>query len=194
MQLYRKALRDFDRLLKKAQATSLNEPTAVTLATANAAGRPSARVVLLKSFDENGFVFFSNRESRKGHDLAANPVAALCFYWDPLRRQALIEGSVLPISEEESDAYWLTRPRKSQIGAWASLQSRPMETRGKLLARVVSFSARFAGKKIPRPNYWGGYRLVPVRIEFWSKKAFRLHERKVYQKEQGQWTCQLLYP
>ncbi len=194
MDRYREALDRFRKLLDDAKQTDLAEPTAVTVATADATGRPSARTVLLKDFDERGFVFFTNHNSRKGRQLSVNPRAALCFFWQPLQRQVLIEGKIEQVSEKESDEYWSTRSRFSQIGAWASRQSSPLPSRFALLRRVVRLGARYATGTVPRPPFWGGFRLVPERIEFWTNKPHRLHERLLYQKESGDWTVSLLYP
>lgn len=187
-------LERFEKLFERARGGSLHEPTAMTLATASAEGRPSTRTVLLKKFDEDGFSFFTNRESRKGSQLNDNPWSSLCFYWDFLQQQANVEGPVEQLSDEESDEYWSTRPRTSQLGAWASLQSRPLDSRAVLLARVAKYEALYLGRAVPRPDYWGGYRLRPVRIEFWVSKPYRLHERTLYLLEDDQWTAQRLYP
>lgn len=194
MDLYQQALDRFQHFYEQVKETPVNEPAAMTLATVNAQGRPSTRTVLLKGFDRRGFVFFTNLESRKGGHLAENPWAALCFYWDSLAMQVLIEGSTEKVRDQESDEYFSTRPRKSQIGAWASMQSRPLENRATLLARVAAYGARFAGRTIPRPPFWGGIRVVPERIEFWTKKPFRLHDRLVYEKEADIWKVVRLYP
>ncbi len=194
MDLLRQALRDFQQCLDQAKRSSLREPTAMQLSTADAQGRPSARTVLLKSVDIDGFVFYTNKTSRKGRQLAQNPYAALVFYWDAFGRQTLVEGRVEPVSDVESDAYWATRSRQSQIGAWASLQSRSLKSRSLLLARAVAYASKFAGKPVPRPRRWGGYRLVPHRIELWQAKPFRMHERAVYELKAARWTKTLLYP
>lgn len=194
MELYIEALHHVTELLAHVRTTSLLEPTAMTLATADRAGRPSARTVLLKDVDEHGFVFYTNAESRKGTQLTENPHAALCFYWDTLKQQIHIEGPVVPIAAAEADAYWATRPRKSQLGAWASQQSRPLAHRIDIVTRVAKLTAKYLGKPIPRPPYWQGFRLQPVRIEFWHARPFRLHERTLYQLRDGCWAKQLLYP
>lgn len=168
--------------------------TAATLATANAGGRPSARVVLVKHFNEKGFVFFTNRESPKGRDLAENPRGALCFLWESIGQQIRIEGSVELASDKESDDYYASRPRGSQLGAWTSRQSEPMANRVELIRRYLGNKLRFAGRTVPRPPFWGGYRLVPERIEFWHRGTFRLHVRVCYVLENGKWTAQLLQP
>ena len=152
------------------------------------------RTVLLKAVDERGVVFYTNLKSRKGRQLSANPRAALCCFWDTLREQALIEGRVRRVSDRETDAYWATRPRMAQLGAWASLQSQPLASRKVLEARVAVYAARFAGRPVPRPPHWSGYRVMPERIEFWSPRAFRLHERILYSTSGRGWTKRLLYP
>jgi pyridoxamine 5'-phosphate oxidase len=171
----------------------LPEPTACALATVGADGQPAVRIVLLKDVDARGFVFYTNYESRKGQELLAHPQAAMCFHWQPLERQVRIEGKVRPVTPEEADAYFATRARGSQLGAWASLQSRPME-RGDLEARMADVEARFADRPVPRPPHWSGFRLVPSRIEFWHNMPSRLHERTVYLREADGWRVETLYP
>ena len=170
------------------------EPTAFALATVNAEGQPSVRMLLLKEVDDRGFVFYTNLESRKGGDLAKNKRAAMNFHWSPLEKQVRIEGKVTPVSDDEADAYFATRERGSQIGAWASRQSRPMERVGDLDARVAEMEKRFAGREVPRPPFWSGFRLVPSSIEFWKGKASRLHDRQLYTREGEGWTVTILYP
>lgn len=170
------------------------DSSAVTLATADADGRPSARMVLLKGFDAAGFRFFTNYESRKACELAVNPHAALCFYWPWLDEQVRVEGAVERLAAAESDAYFATRPRGSQLGAWASEQSRPLASRFALLRRVASAQARFFGGAIARPPHWGGYLLRPQRIEFWTSKASRLHERIHYARSGERWETTRLQP
>lgn len=187
----------FRALLAEAEAVEralLPEPTAMMLATVGADGRPSLRVVLLKAVDERGFVFYTNYESRKGRELLAHPPAALCFHWQPLERQVRIEGDAEQVAPEEADAYFATRARRSQIGAWASLQSRPLSSDAELDARVREMEERFAGGAVPRPPHWSGFRVVPRRIEFWRNRAFRLHERLVYEREGESWRVTRLYP
>lgn len=191
---YQDILSRFGELLQRAKATDLPEPTAMTLATVGEDGRPAARTVLLKGFDDNGFVFYTNTTSRKGRELAANPRAALCFYWQPLSEQVHVEGSVEPVTDQEADEYWLTRPRESQIGAWASHQSAPLAERQELLDRVAEVTARYEGSHVPRPPHWSGYRLVPERVEFWTAGEFRLHHRVRYDRRDGDWTLTLLNP
>ncbi len=169
--------------------------TAMTLATADRSGRPSARMVLLKEADARGFVFYTNAESRKGEDLAANPHASLVFHWKSLKRQVRIDGTVEQVTDEEADTYFATRPRGSQIAAWASDQSRPITSRLELERRMVSYTARFGAGAVPRPPHWTGYRVVPSRIEFWQNRAFRLHERTVYTlADGGRWQVEHLFP
>jgi pyridoxamine 5'-phosphate oxidase len=184
----------FAALLERAKQTDLPEPTAMALATADARGRPSVRVVLLKGFDERGFVFFTNLESRKASELLANPYAALCFHWQPLELQVRIEGSVAPVTEAEADEYFASRPRGSQIGAWASRQSRPLLSYSELRDRVAGLEERFGSGSIPRPEFWSGFRVVPERIEFWTSRPDRLHEREVYSHDGEGWRTELLYP
>ena len=194
LNLYKEALERFAKLLAEAKKTDLDEPTAMALATADGQGRPSVRIVLLKRFDENGFVFYTNAESRKGRQISVNPQASICFHWQPLKKQVTIEGTVQPVSKKETDAYWKTRPRNSQIGAWASDQSKDLEAMPQLLARVEKYKSRFAGQEIPRPPHWSGYRIIPERIEFWTSRPFRLHERIVYEKQGEDWSRKRLNP
>lgn len=180
----------FDEMLE----ASLYEPNAMTLATATPDGRPSARVVLLKGFDERGFVFYTNYEGRKSRELEANPNCTLTFYWGELERQVRIEGRAVKVPDEESDAYFATRPRGSQLGAWASEQSRPVEGRGKLEERLRELEAEYAGREIPRPPFWGGYRVEPQRIEYWQGRENRLHDRLLYTRREDGWEIQRLQP
>jgi pyridoxamine 5'-phosphate oxidase len=181
-------------LLEQRQATEPTDATAMTLATADASGRPSARMVLLKGIDERGFVFFTNYESRKSMDLAENPFAALCIHWAKAAEQIRVEGRIERVSDAESDAYFETRPRGSQIGAWASRQSAPLPSREALLERVREIERRFDGRPVPRPEFWGGYRVVPERIEFWYGQESRLHDRVVYLRHGDGWRVERLYP
>ena len=172
----------------------LPEPTAFALGTVGADGQPSVRILLLKGVDDRGFVFYTNYESRKGGELLAHPLAAMCFHWQPLERQVRIEGRTAPVTAEEADAYFASRARGSQIGAWASRQSQPMEHNGALDERVREIEARFAGRDVPRPPHWSGFRLVPARIEFWHNMPSRLHERLVYTRDGDGWRTATLYP
>lgn len=188
-------LRQFETWWAAAQKADLEEPTATALATASAQGEPSARMVLLKGFDERGFTFYTNYESRKGRDLEENPRACLLFWWPPLGRQVRIDGTVTRVSAEESDAYFATRSRGSQLGAHASPQSRPLKGQGELLSRVARVTARYVGREVPRPEGWGGYRLAPVRWQFWQQGRFRLHDRFEYlPAEGGGWERHRLAP
>ena len=172
----------------------LPEPTAFTLATASPDGSPSARVLLLKGIDETGFVFYTNFQSRKGGELLANPRAAMCFHWQPLEIQVRVEGAVAPVADAEADAYFASRPRGSQLGAWASSQSRPIATPGDLEARLAEVTARFDGAPVPRPPHWSGFRLTPERIEFWKNMPSRLHVRHRYSRDGQGWRVETLYP
>jgi pyridoxamine 5'-phosphate oxidase len=187
----------FERLLAAAVAldrTVLPEPTAMTLATVDTEGRPSARVVLLKSVGADGFVFYTNLRSRKGRELAGNHHAALCFHWQALEEQVRVEGIASQVPDAEADAYFATRPRISQLGAWASEQSAPLDAYATLEARLRDTEQRFAGVEVPRPPQWSGFRLVPDEMEFWRSRPFRLHERQRYQREGGAWRVVRLYP
>lgn len=170
------------------------EPTAMCLATVDAKGEPSARMVLLKEVDERGFVFYTNNESHKGNDLKENPRVALVFYWMPLGRQVRVEGIAAPVSDEEADAYFESRPRDSRIGAWASKQSRPLSSKAELLEAVAREGLRFGIGEIPRPPYWSGWRVVPRVIEFWEDRPFRLHDREVFTRNGGVWDVTRLFP
>jgi pyridoxamine 5'-phosphate oxidase len=172
----------------------LPEPTAFALGTVSADGQPAVRILLLKGVDERGFVFYTNYESRKGNELLAHPKAAMCFHWQPLERQVRVEGVARPVSSDEADAYFASRARASQIGAWASLQSQPIASPGELEARVADMEARFVDGPVPRPPHWAGFRLVPHRIEFWHNMPSRLHERHVYHREADGWRVETLYP
>jgi pyridoxamine 5'-phosphate oxidase len=184
----------FGDWLADAEKSEPNDPNAMSLATVDTHGRPSLRMVLLKGFDQRGFVFYTNLESKKGQDLAINPNAALCLHWKSLRRQIRVEGITEPVSGEEADAYFASRPRGSQIGAWASAQSRPLDGRFELERKVGETAARFGISAIPRPPHWSGFRLVPRHLEFWQDRPFRLHDRLVYNRDGVAWTTERLYP
>jgi pyridoxamine 5'-phosphate oxidase len=184
----------FELWMAEARQSELNDPTAMALATADAHGRPSVRMVLLKGHDARGFVFYTNLDSRKGVELAANPNAALLFHWKSLRRQVRIEGPVAAVSDEEADAYFATRSRDSQLGAWASDQSRPLDGRSTFELRYQQMRDRFDGGEVPRPPRWSGFRVAPVRIEYWNDRAHRLHERRLFTRAGDGWSEGLLYP
>jgi len=185
----------FDQWFTFAQKANIYLPEAMTLATSTVDGSPSARIVLLKDVSQKGFVFFTNYESRKGHELEANPQAALVIHWAIVERQVRIEGNVEKISAPESEAYFQSRPRGSRIGAWASRQSRQLRERSELQERVHEYQQKYAGQEITLPPHWGGFRVIPERIEFWQGRESRLHERLVYTKSPtGQWSTHLLFP
>lgn len=184
----------FDKWLNEALASDLPEPTAMTLSTAAADGRPSSRVVLLKGFDKDGFVFFTNYKSRKGRELDANPVAAVNFFWPELERQVNVSGAVMKISGDESDEYFASRPYTSRIGAWASNQSEPIESRTEIMKRAAVMAAKHPLGHVPRPPHWGGFRLAPDRFEFWQGRPSRLHDRIVYAASESGWTLSRLSP
>jgi pyridoxamine 5'-phosphate oxidase len=184
----------FVEWLKEAQQQEPAYPEAMTLATVGSDGMPSARTVLMKGFGDDGIVFYTNRESRKGGQLATHPKAALCFYWKSLQRQVHIEGTIAQVSDAESDAYFATRPRSSQIGAWASQQSRVLENRVMLEQRAHDFEKKYEGKIVSRPPYWGGYRLTPISFEFWQEQPYRLHDRIAYRHEGVGWVIERRYP
>jgi pyridoxamine 5'-phosphate oxidase len=178
----------------EAKASELNDPNAMTVASCTPEGRPSARTVLMKDYDQRGFVFYTNKQSRKGSELNANRHAALLFHWKSLQRQVRIEGTVEDVSEAEADAYYASRARISRLGAWASEQSRPLNARQDLEQRVAVMEARYVDDAIPRPPHWSGYRVVPDSIEFWQDMPFRLHDRLVYTRTDGGWVTGRLYP
>ena len=184
----------FEVWFAEAKASEPNLPESMALATADAAGHPSMRMVLLKGHDARGFVFYTNLDSRKGDELAANPQAALLFHWKSLRRQVRIEGPVEAVSETEADIYFASRTRDSQLGAWASDQSRPLDSSETFEARFDETSKRFEDQPVPRPPRWSGYRVVPTRIELWSDRAHRLHERRLFVRAGDTWIESMLYP
>jgi pyridoxamine 5'-phosphate oxidase len=184
----------FNTWFAEADADEHSLATACCLATADARGIPSARMVLLKDADAEGFVFYTNLESRKGHELLGNPNAALCFHWKSLQRQVRVEGAVEPVSDGEADVYFASRPRGAQIGAWASKQSRALEGRFELEKRIAQYSAKFHIGTVPRPEFWTGFRIKPKAIEFWEEQLFRLHDRLVFIQAETGWTTERLFP
>ncbi len=184
----------FEAWFAEARVSEPNDPEAMALATADAGGRPSVRMVLLKGHDDRGFVFYTNLDSRKGGELAANPQASLLFHWKSLRRQVRVSGPVEPVGDAEADAYFASRGRDSRLGAWASDQSRPLADRATFEDRFEQMRARFEGGDVPRPPRWSGFRVIPRQIEFWQDRAHRLHERRLFTRNGGGWTEGLLYP
>jgi len=184
----------FEEWLAEAGKSEPTDANAVAVATTTPDGKPSLRMVLLKHVDDGGFVFYTNLGSRKAQQLSANAHAAMCFHWKSLTRQVRVEGHVERVSDEEADSYYASRPRMSQIGAWASKQSQPLEGRFELEARIAEYTAKFNIGSIPRPEFWSGFRLVPDLIEFWQDQKFRLHDRLVYHRENDQWKTQRLFP
>jgi pyridoxamine 5'-phosphate oxidase len=194
LNLYEEALARFRDLLDEAGKTDIPEPAVMLLATADARGRPSVRAMLLKGVDKRGFVFFTNQGSRKGRELKENPHASLCFFWQPLMEQVRIDGQVEPVSEAESDHYWETRPRENQLGAWASAQSEPLDSRETLERKLEEYRESYRDQPIPRPPHWSGIRVIPERIEFWKSGGNRLHHRECYEKTSEGWKKTLLNP
>ena len=184
----------FDQWYAEARESEPNDPGAMALATADEVGNPSVRMVLLKGHGPEGFVFYTNGQSAKGSELAQNPHAALLFHWKSLRRQVRIQGAVERVADKEADAYFATRGRDSQLGAWASDQSRPLDSRATFEQRFEEMKLRFDGEDVPRPPHWRGYRVIPSRIEFWTDREHRLHERRLFTRENGGWSEGLLYP
>jgi len=184
----------FHEVLAEAEATGMPNPNAMSLATVDPAGQPSSRMVLLKGFDERGFVFYTNLESRKGQEIRGNSRVSLNFYWRQLEKQVVVLGTVEPVSNEEADAYFATRHRSSQLGAWASQQSRPLSSKAHLVAEVAKLEARYLGRPIPRPPHWSGFRVVPHWIELWVSGTFRLHDRTVYERVPEGWRVTKRYP
>jgi pyridoxamine 5'-phosphate oxidase len=184
----------FEEWYAKARESEPNDPGAMALATADKGAHPHVRMVLLKGHGADGFVFYTNEESDKARELAQNPEVALLFHWKSLRRQVRIEGAIESVSDEEADAYFATRARDSQLGAWASDQSRPLDSRATFEQRFEEVKRRYEGEEVPRPPHWGGFRVIPRRIEFWSDRPHRLHERRLFVQAAGGWNEGLLYP
>lgn len=184
----------FARWFAEAEAAEPNDANAMALATVDADGQPSVRVVLMKDYDPRGFVFYTNLQSDKGRALLANPRAGLDFHWKSLRRQVRIQGPVSVVSDAEADEYFAVRPRDSQIGAWASAQSRPLASRAVFEAEIAEVAARYEGAPVPRPPHWSGFRIAPARLEFWQDRPFRLHDRVIFTPEAGGWRVHRLYP
>ncbi|MEA3412040.1 MAG: pyridoxamine 5'-phosphate oxidase [Pseudomonadota bacterium] len=194
VELYREAIERFENLLEEAKKTDIEEPAAMSLSTAGRSGRSSVRTVSLSHMDERGFAFYTDLRSRKARELADNPYAALCFFWQPLGQQVIVEGPVETVDDDDADGYWETRRRDCQIAAWASPQSSDLENQETLERRVAAVKLRFMDRVVPRPPEWVGFRLVPDRIEFWKAGWHRLHTRVCYRKQGDAWSRRLLYP
>lgn len=184
----------FNQWFEEAAAKEINDPNAMSLATVGQDNRPSVRIVLLKTLDEQGFVFYTNLESRKGLELQTNQNVALCFHWKTLQRQIRIEGTAVPVAPEEADAYFAGRPTGSQIAAWASKQSHPLESREVLEQALAEYAMKFGDDPVPRPPFWSGFRVIPRAMEFWQERPFRLHDRVIYEKHDEIWAMTRLYP
>jgi pyridoxamine 5'-phosphate oxidase len=187
-------LDEFNQWFQEARTTRLRYPNAMALATVDEAGVPSVRIVLMKHFDEHGLVFYTNYESKKSHDIKATSIAAVNFHWEEVGKQVRITGAVEPVAKEDADAYFATRPRDSQLGAWASKQSQVMASRAEFEDRLKMFTQRFEGGSVPRPENWSGWRILPERMDFWVEKPFRLHDRWVYTRDGSSWQREWLYP
>ncbi|MGB6336521.1 MAG: pyridoxamine 5'-phosphate oxidase [Thermoanaerobaculia bacterium] len=187
-------IQEFLEIFESAKEREVADATRVALATVDSSAHPTVRVVLLKQVDDRGFVFYTNLGSRKARHLDENPNAALCFYWPSIDEQIRVEGVVERVTDEEADAYFASRDRGSKVGAWASRQSRPLDSRRTLIGRYLKYQAKFAARQVPRPDFWGGYRLRPERIEFWHNQAHRLHDRLLYVRESDGWKVERLYP
>ena len=194
MNIPREVLQEFGECMEAAAKAGETEPTAMTVATPGLGGGVAARMVLLKAFDEQGFVFYTNLESNKGRQISASPQAALVFYWKTIACQVLVEGRVELLSGQEADDYFASRDRRSQLGAWASRQSQPMKSRAGMLKNIVALEARYIGRPVPRPPHWSGYRVIPHMIEFWTHRNSRLHDRFRYTLDEEEWTKQRLFP
>jgi pyridoxamine 5'-phosphate oxidase len=190
----RELIEKINDAMERAEAAGFELANGFALATATRGARPSVRIVLLKAVDERGFVFYTNLESRKSRELSENSFAAACFWWPQLQEQVRVEGTIEKVSDDEADSYFATRPRGSQLGAWASQQSRPLDSREEMIGRFVERMAEWKGREVPRPPYWSGYRLVPESIEFWYNRDDRLHDRRLFEREGDDWVETVLQP